>query len=158
MNEQQQAIREILRAKTDREIARMLRQSYRLLNLHKRKPSNISHREPWTEYELKLLGKMRDEEMSKIFTRSTTAIAAKRESLGIPIFAPNGFDGPRGRLNCWARDPILLWLTCWAGQNSPCNSNDMPWESLSPGNVGSRGQLRMSHCWEQNEIRSLPRN
>jgi hypothetical protein len=88
MKEQQRAIREILRAKTDREIARMLRQSYRLLNLHKRKPSNISHREPWTEYELKLLGKMRDEEMSKIFKRTTTAIAAKRESLGIPIFAP----------------------------------------------------------------------
>src|SRR5438132_12245207 len=84
----QKAIREILRAKTDREIARLLRQSYRVLNLHKRQWTGRFHRERWTEYEIKLLGKMRDEEMSKIFKRSTTAIAAKRESFGISIFQP----------------------------------------------------------------------
>lgn len=82
------AIREFIRAKSDREIARLLRQSYPLLNLHRRRRSNISDRERWTDYELRLLGRIRDEELAKLLRRGVTAIAGKRESLGIPIFAP----------------------------------------------------------------------
>src|SRR5215469_8151988 len=85
---QQRAILRILRAKSDREIASLLRQSYRLLNLHTRRRSNWSRRERWTDYELRLLGRMRDEEMAKLFRRNRNAVAAKRESLGISIFAP----------------------------------------------------------------------
>lgn len=48
------AIREIFKANTDREIALPLRQSYRVLNLHKRRWTGRYHREPWTDYELKL--------------------------------------------------------------------------------------------------------
>src|SRR5205823_12479466 len=85
---QKAAVRELIRAKSDREIARLLRQSYRLLNLHRRRRSTISHRERWTDYELRLLGRIRDEELAKLIRRGVTAVAGKRESLGIPIFAP----------------------------------------------------------------------
>lgn len=85
---EQKAIRELIRAKSDREIARLLRQSYRLLNLHRRRRSSVLHRERWTEYELRLLGRIRDEELAKLLRRGVAAVAGKRESLGIPIFAP----------------------------------------------------------------------
>ena len=55
---QQSAIRKLIRAKSDREIARLLRQSHRLRTLHRRRRSCISHRERWTDYELRLLGQM----------------------------------------------------------------------------------------------------
>ena len=63
---QKAAVRELIRAKSDREIARLLRQSYRLLNLHRRGRSTVSHRERWTDYELRLLGRIRDEELAKL--------------------------------------------------------------------------------------------
>src|SRR5688572_15686794 len=85
---EKKAIRELVRAKSDREIARLLRQSYGLLNLHRRRRSTISHRERWTNYELRLLGRIRDEELAKLLRRGVAAVAAKRESFGIPIFAP----------------------------------------------------------------------
>src|SRR6266498_1998624 len=85
---QQSAIQELIRAKSDREIARLLRQSYRLLNLHRRRRSTISHRERWTDYELRILGRIRDEELARVLRRSVTAVAGKRELLGIPIFEP----------------------------------------------------------------------
>src|SRR5712692_1874388 len=85
---QQSAIQKILRAKSDREIARLLRQSHRLLNLHRRRRSTISHRERWTDYEHRLLGRIRDEELARLIRRGVTAVAGKRESLGLPIFAP----------------------------------------------------------------------
>src|SRR5713226_4226058 len=88
MAAEKRAIRDLIRAKSDREIARLLRQSYRLLNLHRRRRSNISHRERWTDYELRLLGRIRDEELAKLLRRGVPAVAAKRESLGISIFAP----------------------------------------------------------------------
>src|SRR5258707_9132458 len=85
---QQSAIQNPIRAKSDREIARLLRQSHRLLNLHRRRWSTISHRERWTDYEHRLLGRIRDEELARLIRRGVTAVAAKRESLGIRIFAP----------------------------------------------------------------------
>src|SRR5690348_13824183 len=85
---QRLAVRQLIRAKSDREIARLLRQSYQLLNLHRRRRSTTSHQVRWTDYELRLLGRIRDEELAKLLRRSPTAIAARRESLDIPIFAP----------------------------------------------------------------------
>jgi len=71
--------------KSDREIARLLRQSHRLLNLRRRHRSGISHRERWTDYELRLLGRILDEELAKLLRRGVSAVAGKRESLGIPF-------------------------------------------------------------------------
>ncbi len=85
---QRVAVQKLIRAKSDREIARLLRQSHRLLNLHRRRQSSISHRERWTEYEIRLLGRIRDEELAKLIRRGVTAVAGKRESLGIQVFAP----------------------------------------------------------------------
>jgi len=85
---QKSAIRRLIAAKSDREIARLLRQTHRRLNLHQRPRSRISHRERWLDYELQLLGRMRDEELARFLRRSPGAVAAKRESLGIAIFAP----------------------------------------------------------------------
>lgn len=79
--EQQRTIRELLRAKSDREIARLLR-------LDQRRCSGISHRERWSEYELRLLGRMRDEPLAKLLRRSPAAVAELREALGIATFAP----------------------------------------------------------------------
>jgi hypothetical protein len=42
---QRSAIQILIQAKSDREIARLSRQSHRLLNLHRRRRSTISHRE-----------------------------------------------------------------------------------------------------------------
>src|SRR4051812_5350149 len=85
---EREAIRELIRAKSDREIGRLLRQSYRVLNLHRRRRSTSSHRERWTDYEIRRLGRIRDDELAKLVRRGVTAVAGKRESLGIPIFAP----------------------------------------------------------------------
>ena len=67
---QRQAIQNIIRARSDREIARLLRQSYRLLNLHRRRRSGWSRRERWTDYELRLLGRMRDDEMGRLLVQA----------------------------------------------------------------------------------------
>jgi hypothetical protein len=85
---QRLAIQKLIRAKSDREIARLLRKSYRLLNLHCRRRSGVSHSERWTDYELRLVGRIRDEELAKLLRRTAGAVAAKRESLDIPIFSP----------------------------------------------------------------------
>ena len=82
------AIQNLIRAKSDREIARLLRKSYQVLNLHRRRSSNISHRVLRTDYEIRLDGRIRDEELAKFLRRSPGAVAAKRESLGLPIFSP----------------------------------------------------------------------
>src|SRR5437867_13085135 len=92
---QQSAIRELIRAKSDREIARLLRPSYRLLNLHRRRRSSISHRERWTDYEPRLLGRIRDLELAKLLRRGESAVSGKRESLGIPVFAPQRIRWPK---------------------------------------------------------------
>ncbi len=84
---QRLAIQKLIRAKSDREIARLLRKSHRLLNLHCRRRSGVSHSERWTDYELRLVGRIRDEELAKLLRRSPSAVAAKRESLDIPIFS-----------------------------------------------------------------------
>jgi hypothetical protein len=82
------AIQELIRAKSDREIARLLRKSHRLLNLHCRRRSGGSRSERWTDYELRLVGRIRDEELAKLLRRTPGAVAAKRQSLDIPIFMP----------------------------------------------------------------------
>ena len=106
MNRQQQtAVRAILRAKSDREIARLLRRSYRLLNLHRRRRSSWSHRERWTDYELRLLGRMRDEKLARLFRRSVGAVAAKRESRDIPIFAPQRIRWSRREIELLGKRP-----------------------------------------------------
>ena len=51
-----------------------------------RRRSNVSHREWWTDYEIRLLGRIRDDALAKLVRRSVDAVAAKRESLDIPIF------------------------------------------------------------------------
>jgi hypothetical protein len=84
---QRLTIQKLIRAKSDREIALLLRRAYHLLNPHRRR-SNVSHRERWADYELRLVGRIRDEELAKLLRRSPAAIAAKRESLDIPIFMP----------------------------------------------------------------------
>ena len=84
----QLTICELIRAKSDLEIARLLRQSRRLLNLHRRRRSSISNRERWTDYELRLLGRIRDEELGKLLRRGVSAVGGKRKSLGLPILAP----------------------------------------------------------------------
>lgn len=84
---QKRAVQMLIRAKSDVEIARLLRKSYSLLKLNRRRRSNISHRELWQDYELRLLGRIRDEELAKLLRRSVAAVAAKRESFDIPIFA-----------------------------------------------------------------------
>jgi hypothetical protein len=85
---QRLAIRQLIRAKSDREIARLLRKSHRLLNLHCRRRSGGAQSERWTDYELRLVGRIRDEELGKLLRRTPGAVAAKRESLDIPIFSP----------------------------------------------------------------------
>ena len=40
----------------------------------------------WIDYEIRLLGRIRDDELAKLIRRYVGAVAAKRESLGIPIF------------------------------------------------------------------------
>ncbi|HEX3717223.1 MAG TPA: hypothetical protein VH595_04575 [Verrucomicrobiae bacterium] len=85
---QRLAIQKLIRAKSDREIARLLRKSHRLLNLHCRRRTGGPHSERWTDYELRLVGRIRDEELAKLLRRTPGAVAAKRESLDIPIFSP----------------------------------------------------------------------
>ncbi|MCW5558409.1 MAG: hypothetical protein KIT22_11335, partial [Verrucomicrobiae bacterium] len=85
---QRRAVQKLIEAKSDREIARLLGLSYRLLGLHRRPRSCISHREPWTDYELRLLGRIRDEEFARRFGRGVRAVGAMRRSLGIPVFEP----------------------------------------------------------------------
>jgi hypothetical protein len=82
------AIRRLIAAKSDLEIARLLRQTHRLLNLYNRPRSRISHRERWLDCEPQLLGRIWDEDLALFLRRSPGAVAAKRKSLGIPIFAP----------------------------------------------------------------------
>jgi hypothetical protein len=84
---QRLAIQKLIRTKSDRELARMLQKSHRLLNLHCRRRSGGSHSERWTDYELRLVGRIRDEELAKFLRRSRGAVAAKREFLDIPIFS-----------------------------------------------------------------------
>ncbi len=79
----QSAIRELIRAKSDREIACLVRQSHRLLNLHRRRQSSLSHRERWNDCEYGLLGRIRDEELAKLLRRGVSAAPGKRESLGM---------------------------------------------------------------------------
>src|SRR5258706_1258918 len=109
---QRLAIRRLIRAKSDREIARLLRQSHRLLNLHRRRRSTISHRERWTDYELRLLGRIRDEELAKLIRRGVTAVAGKRESLGIPIFAPQRIRWSKREIEMLGRrpDPVVAGM------------------------------------------------
>ena len=71
-------------AKSGSEITRLPAESHQLLNLHRRKRSTISHRERWTDYEIRLLGRIRDDELAKLVRRSPGAVAGKRESLDIP--------------------------------------------------------------------------
>lgn len=76
---QRLAIQKLVRAKSDREIALLLRRSYHLLNPRRRR-SNVSHREQWGNYELRLVGRIRDEELARLLRRSPAVIAAKRDS------------------------------------------------------------------------------
>ena len=76
---QQLPNRQLIRAKSDREIVRLLRQFYQLLTLHRRRISTISHRVRWTDYELRLLGHIRDGELAKLLRRSPAFVAAMRE-------------------------------------------------------------------------------
>jgi len=101
---QRLAIQKLIRAKSDREIAVLLRRSYHLLNPHRRR-SNVSHRERWADYELRLVGRIRDEELAKLLRRSASAVAAKRESLDIPIFMPQRIRWSRREIELLGKRP-----------------------------------------------------
>ena len=101
---QRLAIQKLIRAKSDREIARLMRKSYHLLNPHRRR-SNVSHRERWADYELRLVGRIRDEELAKLLRRSSAAVAAKRESLDIPIFMPQRIRWSRREIELLGKRP-----------------------------------------------------
>src|SRR6266478_4171264 len=105
---QRSAIQRLIRAKSDREIARLLRQSHRLLNLRRRRWSTISHRERWTDYELRLLGRIRDEELARLIRRGVAAVAVKRESLGIRIFAPQTFRWSKREVELLGKRPDAI--------------------------------------------------
>ena len=75
---QQLAIQRLIRAKSDREIARLSQGSYHQLNPHRRR-SNVSHRKRWADYERRLVARIRDEELAKLLRRSAAAVAAQRE-------------------------------------------------------------------------------
>ena len=119
---QRLAIQKLIRAKSNREIARLLRNSHRLLNLHCRRRSGVSHSERWTDYELRLVGRIRDEELAKLLRRTPGAVAAKRESLDIPIFMPQRISlFPDAKSSCSAKGPMLLWRGCWAERGTECD-------------------------------------
>ena len=105
---QRLAIRMLVSAKSDREIGRLLRKSYQVLNLHRRRLSSISHRERWTDYELRLLGRIRDEELAKLLRRSPAAVAAKRETLDIAIFLPQRIRWSRREIELLGKRPDAL--------------------------------------------------
>jgi hypothetical protein len=150
---QRLAIQNIIRAKSDREIARILRQSYRLLNLHHRRRSGWSRRERWMDYELRLLGRMRAKEMARLFRRSANAVAAKRESLGIAIFAPQRMRWSRREIELLGKRPDavvarMLGRTRYAVQLKrhslgipQCWENRRPW---SPEEDALLGTMRDS--------------
>src|SRR5580692_13046467 len=130
---QRLAIQKLIRAKSDREIARLLRRSYHLLNPHRRR-SNVSHRERWTDYELRLVGRFRDEELAKLLRRTPGAVAAKRESLDIPIFSPQRIRWSSREIELLGKRPDsvvarILGRTRYAVQLK-------------------RHSLGISHCWE----------
>jgi hypothetical protein len=131
---QQAAVQRLISAKSDREIARLLRQYHRLLNLHQRPRSNILHREPWANYELGLLGRTRDEELARWLRRSPAAIAAKRESLRFPIFSPQRIFWSKREIELLGKrpDPVvarMLGRTRYAVQLK-------------------RHSLKIPQCWE----------
>src|SRR5579859_2938492 len=131
---QRLAVKQLIRARSDREIARLLRQSYQLLNLHRRRRPTISHRERWTNYELRLLGRIRDEELAKLLRRSRGAIAAKREFMDIPICAPRRIRWSTREIELLVKRPDsvvarMLGRTRYAVQLK-------------------RHSLGISHCWE----------
>jgi len=95
----------LIRAKSDREIARLLRKSYHVLNLHRRLHLSVSHRERGTDYELRLLGRIRDGELAKLLRRSSAAVAAKREALDIAIFLPQRIRWSRREIELLGKRP-----------------------------------------------------
>ena len=131
---QRLAIQKLIRAKSDREIARLLRKSHRLLNLHCRRRSGGSQSERWTDYELRLVGRIRDEELAKLLRRSPGAVAAKRESLDIPIFSPQRIRWSSREIELLGKRPDsvvarILGRTRYAVQLK-------------------RHSLKISQCWE----------
>lgn len=151
---EERAIQRLIRAKSDREIARLLRQSYRLLNLHRRRRSSVSHRERWTNYELRLLGRIRDEELSKLLRRSTSAIAAKREALGIPIFASQRSFWSKREIELLGKrpDPVvarMLGRSRYAVQLKR-HSLGIP----SAGKAGGLGLPKKTVCWARGATRN----
>jgi len=128
------AIQKLIRAKSDREIARLLRKSYHLLNPGRRRRSSVSHGTRWSNYELRLLGRIRDEELAKLLRRSPIAVKGRRESLNIPIFAPQRIRWSRREIELLGKrpDPIvarMLGRTKYSVQLK-------------------RHSLGIPHCWE----------
>ena len=142
---QRLAIRKLIHSKSDREIARLLRQSHRLLNLHRRRRSCVSHRERWADYELRLLGRIRDEELAKLVRRSPSAIAGKRESLGIAIFAPQRSRWARREIELLGKrpDPVVARML---GRTRYAVQLKLHSASVSVGNVPVSGHQRRRRC------------
>jgi hypothetical protein len=118
---QRSAIQKLIRAKSDREIARLLRKSHRLLNLHCRRRSGGPHSERWTDYELRLVGRIRDEELGKLLRRTPGAVAATRESLNIPILSPQRIRWSRREIELLGKRPDAV-VARDVGPNMVCGA------------------------------------
>jgi hypothetical protein len=143
------AIQKLIRAKSDREIARLLRKSHRLLKLHCRRRSGASHSEKWTDYELRLVGRIRDEELAKLLRRTPGAVAAKREYLDIPIFMSQRIRWSRREIELLGKRPDavvgrMLGRTRYAVQLKPhslgipqCWENRREWTAKEDALLGT---------------------
>src|SRR5690349_15526607 len=80
-------VRDLVRQKSDGEMARLLRRSFQL-----RRRKRSRHRGTcvarWTEAEIQWLGRRPDGELARYLDRSVPAVHTKRCSLKIPCFRP----------------------------------------------------------------------
>jgi len=88
-----------IRDKSDAEVARLLRRSHFAGRTPKlRRAKKLV--EWWDEKELKLLGRMADEDLARQLGRGIRSVRARREKLHIPVFAP--------AVRAWTRAELRL--------------------------------------------------
>src|SRR5216110_712390 len=88
-----------LKARSDSEIARLLRRTHQLRARRRtRRAKNVV--EWWSEKEIKLLGTRPDEELARFLGRGINTVRYKRERLHIPVFDP--------AVRAWTRPELRL--------------------------------------------------
>src|SRR5256885_1152393 len=75
-----------VRAKSDAELARLLRSSHQLKRRRKLRRAK-KQVDWWLDQEIKLLGTMPDEDLARRLGRPVKTVRSKRQRLHIPIFA-----------------------------------------------------------------------